>query len=1003
MRKEALCVLACALLAGCQSFQETAGEVSVSRPQVFTRERLVNERLGEVNWLREQLDKPFEQGFQGFRDVREAAAFVLEVKAKYDRALRRTERLAADDRESERERTAELAQIEHDIRKLGLEQQLDALRKSTGTAPPSAPVPSEVDDALKKLGASVDALSDKIATLESKLTPGKAAVPSADMDKLFQGAQGRVLNPKLAERTAAGQTSRDRLEDEAAYRDFVNGRIREASLDDTHDLNGFALYELKFDATIVPGSHTRRQAIAELAVTPEMPRMTWEQIVRESRFAERLSHRIQEDVNALIARQQERVALQQLSRAWRQRIVNSRVGAAGQVPQCLNAADPDLSKNLSDATSNIARNLSRAARPKLQLSSSEEAQNAAIYSCLIAEYVRQRLHSALGSVFQFELVPAVTGSQREPRVSVKFNQADPTAVADLVRRMKELSAEMKPWVATVAPKEYAQSISDVASHQQIRQIGALLGASDGNAAAVDARVDAYKQSQQLAQAIKRQPLAASFVRGDSKFGWVLGPKYEIKGSRPDFVQGTSRYTFTASVAVPGWHDGVILSGCGYWVESDGSRSAAFSLFDAGDCSQTTVKVRLPANHRAVFHALLGANLDIVAEPEIRLLSDADPKNMVLALRAMPDACGASSDKGCEQLVVIEGSDLWRNPAVFIGNQRADRVDVLPSMRGIVATFKSLRAPAPGRDGRTGYQDLFVSTSAGQDRLEDVVFIGAGDMSPSKPFAKLASPILELTTTDSVDIAFRYLPSAFPRAYSAIALRVRRSGTAAWKLVEAEPRFKRGELVFTVPGAAALGFDKKSGAFDCDLVFKFVPGDDWISMTDPSGTRAMYYANKAERELSKIAQANADFSSVTTIGDAQVRKLQQALHFALPVDENLFFQAYPGLQDALAGRGGGVSIELQPTGDAGAIAIAAERVTVGGRTQIRASFSALHARALDLVVENEQSITYSLGVSYRRGSGEPVPVAMTGGAQLTVKGTKTPSAPAKAAAPEKAAE
>lgn len=114
-------------------------------------------------------------------------------------------------------------------------------------------------------------------------------------------------------------------------------------------------------------------------------------------------------------------------------------------------------------------------------------------------------------------------------------------------------------------------------------------------------------------------------------------------------------------------------------------------------------------------------------------------------------------------------------------------------------------------------------------------------------------------------------------------------------------------------------------------------------------------------------------------------------------------AYPGLQDALAGRGGSASIELQPTGDAGAIGVAAERVTVGGRTQIRATFSALHARTLDLVVENEQSITYTLGVNYRRGSGEPVPVAMTGGAQLTVKGTKTPSAPAKAAAPEKAAE
>lgn len=998
MRRTMLYAMACALLASCQSFQETGGEVSVSRPEVFTRERLVNERLGEVSWLREQLDKPFEQGFQGFRDVREAAAFVLEVKAKYDRALRRTERLAADDSDGERERAAEIAQIEHDIRKLGLEQQLDALKKSTSTAPPSAPLPSEVDDALKKLGESVDALSDKIAALESKVAPGTAGLPNANVDKLFKEAQGRMLNPRLAERTAAGQTSRDRLEDEAAYRDFVNGRIREASLDDTHDLNGFALYELKFDATIVPGSNTRRQAIAELTVTPITTADGWLKIVQDSTFVERLRLRIQEDANALIARQQERYATKKLSNAWQQRIVNASIEAS-----TVSCIPEDIKSKSMAAVNSLSRSQRRAPRPsEAPIAEQDRLDYARINGCYIAEYVRQRLHVSLGEVFTFKLVANQFEGKDESRIKVEYDRSKEKDLAD---RIESLDSKRRPWVATVAPKEYAQNISDVASHQQIRQLGALLGASEGNAASVEARADAYKQSQTLAQAIKRQPLAASFVRGDGKFGWVLGPKYEIKGSRAVFVQSTSRYTFSASVAVPGWHSSIGLAGCGYWVETDGSRSPPFPLFGQRDtdCSKAVVPVRVPNSHRAIFHALLGSNIELVAEPEIHMLRDADPTSKVFALRATPDACAVASDKTCEQMLVIEGTDLWRNPSVFIGNQRADRVDVLSSMRGIVATFKSLRAPAPGRDGRTGYQDLFVSTSAGQDRLEDAVYIGTGDMSPSKPFAKLASPVLELTPTGGVDIGFRYLPSAFPRAYSAIALRVRPSGSAAWKLIEAEPRFTRGELVYTVPGADALGFGKTSGAFDCDLVFKFAPGDDWISMTDPSAMRATYYANKAERELSKIAQANADFSSVTTIGDAQVRKLQQALQFALPANEKLFFQAYPGLQDALAGRGGSASIELQPTGDASAIGIAAERVTVGGRTQIRAAFSALHARALDLVVENEQSITYTLGVNYRRGNGEPMPVAMTGGAQLTIKGTKTPSVPAKAAAPEKAAE
>lgn len=1011
IRMLALCALVGGVLAGCQSWPQTEGEVSVSRPQVFTRERLVNERLGEVNWLRDQLDKPFEQGFQGFRDVREAAAFVIDVKAKYDRALRRSERLDVDDDTEARLRQREIADVQHEIKKLQFEQQLDAMRKATGSKPPSAPVPAEIEDGLQKLGKSVDDLGKKIADLESRLKTGAAAGQGAAIDGLFTNAQSRVLNPRLAERSGAGQTSRDRLEDEAAYRDFVNARIREASLDDTHDLNGFALYELKFDATIVPGSNTRRSAVAELTMLPATTPRDWGKAVGGATFMEHLRHRIQEDVNALVGRQQERLWAKQLSRAWWQRIVNSRVGLdlepkTGNTPVCLGA---ELRNELEAAFIEVPRNQSR--WPRFQDSAvgpvpapsakgaDKQALHEEIYSCLIAEYVRQRLQMSLGTIFKFELVKQATEGKSAPRIKLEESLDAVTGRSDLVKRLNELQSTMTPWVATVAPKEYAQNISDVASHQQIRQLGALLNASDGNAAAVEARFESYKQSQSLAHAIKRQPLAASFVRGDNRFGWVLGPKYEIKGSRPEFVQTTSRYTFTASVAVPGWHDELWLSGCGHWVEGDGSRSAAFPLFSEirGDCASDKVRVLLPENYRAVFHALLGPNRDIITEPEIRLLSDADPKSNVLALRATPATCAIANDKLCEQQVVIEGTDLWRNPVVFIGNQRADRVDVLPSMRGIVATFRSLRAPPVGRGGSIARQDLFVSTSAGQDRLEEVIFIGGNDAVAGKPFARLSSPVLELTTNDGLDIGFRYVPSSFPQAYSAIALRVRRAGTSGWKLVEAEPRITRGELVFSVAGAAALGFDKKSGEFDCDLVFRLLPGDDWISMTDPSAMRAMYYANKSERELSKAAQASADFSSASAMRDAEVRKLQQALLFELPPDEKLFFRGYPGLEDALAGRGGSVSIELQPTGDASAIPIMAERVSIRGRTQIRANFAALHARALDLVAENEQSITYTLAVSYRRGGAEPVAVIMASGVQLTIKGTKKPPNPINAAA------
>jgi hypothetical protein len=47
-------------------------------------------------------------------------------------------------------------------------------------------------------------------------------------------------------------------------------------------------------------------------------------------------------------------------------------------------------------------------------------------------------------------------------------------------------------------------------------------------------------------------------------------------------------------------------------------------------------------------------------------------------------------------LVIEGGRLWRNTVVTVGAQRADRIFVLPNMRGIVAEFRCLELPLLAR-------------------------------------------------------------------------------------------------------------------------------------------------------------------------------------------------------------------------------------------------------------------------------------------------------------------
>ena len=55
---------------GCLSTGKSKSKIIVDMPEVFTRERLVNERLREKNWLENKLKEKYVWSFQGYRDVR---------------------------------------------------------------------------------------------------------------------------------------------------------------------------------------------------------------------------------------------------------------------------------------------------------------------------------------------------------------------------------------------------------------------------------------------------------------------------------------------------------------------------------------------------------------------------------------------------------------------------------------------------------------------------------------------------------------------------------------------------------------------------------------------------------------------------------------------------------------------------------------------------------------------------------------------------------------------
>lgn len=93
----------------------------------------------------------------------------------------------------------------------------------------------------------------------------------------------------------------------------------------------------------------------------------------------------------------------------------------------------------------------------------------------------------------------------------------------------------------------------------------------------------------------------------------------------------------------------------------------------------------------------------------------------MPLRISVEACK-------EARIAIRGEKLWKNSIVLLFNQRADEVEILPDMKGILAYFKNVERPAQGRNylpsevrGAESY-GLFVYTSEGTVRVDIPVSI-----------------------------------------------------------------------------------------------------------------------------------------------------------------------------------------------------------------------------------------------------------------------------------------
>ena len=159
---------------------------------------------------------------------------------------------------------------------------------------------------------------------------------------------------------------------------------------------------------------------------------------------------------------------------------------------------------------------------------------------------------------------------------------------------------------------------------------------------------------------KTSPRAIGFTEatatGSVEFGWVIGGEGRLELTQKSGL---------ALVSVPAWTNELSVQVETGWVSPGGSMTAT---------GKYDFAVPIPPDYEA-FDAFVGGSR-IRHEPRI--------SNDLMGFPPPLEACDDVS-------LIIPGFRLWRSTVVTLGDQTANRITVLPNMRGIVARFDDLLA------------------------------------------------------------------------------------------------------------------------------------------------------------------------------------------------------------------------------------------------------------------------------------------------------------------------
>lgn len=410
----------------------------------------------------------------------------------------------------------------------------------------------------------------------------------------------------------------------------------------------------------------------------------------------------------------------------------------------------------------------------------------------VGEYLTaRRFAGASGAVLSFDPQFARADEGARGLLPLLVKRSEPAAQCWVER-----NASRPARAVAVSPTEAAERLatsaaSDLSSALSIVADGLFRGTITAGDAAFE-RVEREIRRQEL---IARNPLLVGFVGGEShggatpeanRFGWLIGPRLETatKGDAElRYRHLAVHHPVTATIVAPAALDELTLRyrvfevrDSGHWDEVRPSTGPLGPRTATPEAQRLTV--RLPVDAKVVAAGLLAIEQWDASEPRIA----------TARARIGDERSEATGERGArwhleagasDQSLVIVGAELWRNPQVFVGGQRADRVRILPDLGGLWAEFDRVRLPAGAGSG-SARADLIVSTSRGTDRVLDGVEIHP----PKKQRAPAPSAVTPASqvvvarktagTKRTIDLAFTLDPP-LPKRWDELRVRIRRAG------------------------------------------------------------------------------------------------------------------------------------------------------------------------------------------------------------------------------------